>query len=220
MPLEPPKSPETLWRLNIRVLRRCVPSTFINLRIFTKLRDASSNLVDDLQTAHNFLRFRVFDLSHKKHARAAAETQAVNFPTPSTRSGEALARVKTSLAESQSLVRRLTVKLSNENKKVKTPPSRTPVVRATYPAIHILISERDAIAVERDSLVAERDCLQGCLDTRGTHISQLNENIGAVTEELRQTRLRADLREDQLIHQHQLNNWQRTQFTECFFSQK
>lgn len=183
------------------------------LATLLELRDASSTLDDDLQAARGDAHRIGVELADEKRARAAAETREAKIPTPSTSSGEALDRLKTELVESQGRVRRLTVELANEKKKVKVPPYRTPVARPTRAAMDALTDERDAVATERDSLAAERDLLQGLLDTRGTQITQLSENLGAVTEEFVQTRSRATLREDQLTHQHQLTNWKWTHFS-------
>lgn len=65
-------------------------------------------------------------LDDEKRSRATTETRAANVTLPSYLSGEALARIKTELAEPQGRVRRLTFELGNEKKKVKVPASQTP----------------------------------------------------------------------------------------------
>lgn len=144
-------------------------------------------------------------MSNEKRVRVVAEARLLNVPTPSTRYVEALARLKTEIAESKGRVRRLTVKLANEKKKKPVPASRNPGARPTRAAMNDLTAERDAVTAESDSLVAERDRLRSLVDTRGTHVAQLSED-GAVTEELGQTRRSDAFREDQWTHQCQLTH--------------
>lgn len=139
-------------------------------------------------------------LADEKRARTAPEARVPDVPTPSTRSGEAFARLKTELAESQGRVLCLTVELANEKKKRPVPASQTPGARPTRADIA-------SLEAERDSLVAERYRLRGLVQTRGTQVEQLTEDLGAVTEALGQTRRRAALSEDQLTHQLQLTHW-------------
>lgn len=170
------------------------------------LRDASSTLADDLQAARAEVRRLNVELADDKRARPAVEARIPNVPTPSTRSGEAFDRLKTELLDSQGRVRRLTFELANEKKKRPDPRPRTPGARPTRAAT-------TALQTERDSLIAERDQLRALVETHGPQVEQLSETLGAVNEELFQTRRRAALREDQLTHQRQLTHWQRTQFS-------
>lgn len=77
-----------------------------------------TNLSEDLQAVRADMRRLGFEFSDEKRASAAEETRAANVPTPSSRSGAALSRLKTEFAECQGRVCRLTAELANEKKKV------------------------------------------------------------------------------------------------------
>lgn len=70
------------------------------LTTLRELRDASTTMADDLETARVDVLRLILELADEKRARASAETRTANVPTTSTRSGESLARLKTELAES------------------------------------------------------------------------------------------------------------------------
>lgn len=94
----------------------------------------------------------------------------------------------------------MTIELGNEKKK-KVGPVVSKSRRESDARGHdSLEAEHDATNAERDYLIAERDRLRGLVDTRGTQIEQLSENLGAVTKELGTTRCGIALREDKLTH--------------------